>query len=108
MQFLKHSIDIMNRMKKTDDMNLRCYMLLDKFITIFDIGIATAIIGDVPDESREKINFCFENIQEEIQTIMGWVMNERQVTASSELTDPIPESSRSTSERRRRNQDNTN
>lgn len=96
---------VLERLKKVDDMNLRCYMFLEKIATMLDIGLATTVLGDIPDESYEKIKYYFENLHNEIGIIMKWVINERQVSASVELTNPIPEDA--PIDRRRRIRDNT-
>ncbi len=102
---------VLDRIKRVDDMNLRCYMLLDKFALMMDMGIAMAMAmatEDIPEEAEDKLNFQLENIQNEITVIMDWVMSERQIP-NEELANPIPESGNNNSsdraERRRRNRD---
>lgn len=97
---------VMDRVKRVDDMNLRCYMMLDKFALMMDMAMAALTIGDIPDEARDVLNHQMENIQEEINAIMDWVIAERHVP-NEELANPIPENgpnnnSSDRSDRRRR------
>ena len=62
-------------------------MLLEKFATMLDSRIINIVLEDLTDDSRERINCCFENAQDEIN-VMDWVINERHV---QELTNPIPD-----------------
>jgi len=93
---------VLERLKRVDDMNLRCYMLLEKFATMLDVVITTTVLSDLPEESRVKINFYFDDVHKETQTVMDWVINERQVPGSEELANPIPESDSNSNSSRRR------
>ena len=93
----------LNRIKDIDDMNLRCYMMLDKFAMMTDVRISSLMSGNIPEDDRENLNYHLNNMQSEITNLMSWVMSERHVP-SEVLANPIPESdiNDSNSERHRR------
>ena len=81
---------VMDRNKQIDDMNLRCYMILDKIILMIDIGrMVVSFLEDLPREADKKLINQIDNIQNEIKILMNWLINERSIDPK-ELTDPIP------------------
>lgn len=98
---------VLDRIKRVDDMNLRCYMLLDKFALMMDVGIASLLLGDIPEEAQDTLGHQMESMQNEINIIMDWIMEERHVP-NEELANPIPENGINNSadrDRRRRNRE---
>jgi len=94
---------VLDRITRVEDMNLRCYMLLDKFALMMDIG--SLAIADIPEEAQDKLNHHLATKQKEIAVLMDWVMGERQIP--HEMANPIPETNNSSerTERRRRNRE---
>lgn len=35
-------------------MNMHCYMLLEKLVTMLDIGFATSLLGDIPESLSKR------------------------------------------------------
>jgi hypothetical protein len=93
-------IRITNRLKSTDDISLRCYLLLDKLVLATDIGVALLTTPDYYTDMSDEISDSLGRLQIEIKIIMDWLMSEKKINAA-ETTNPLPDSD-NISERRRR------
>lgn len=96
---------VVDRLRSIEDMNLRCYMLLDKVLLATDVGLTIIVSDDINgdeinNETRDLIMDNVGKLQIEIETIMDWLMSEK--TIQIETTNPIPESD-ALFDRRRRN-----
>lgn len=83
---------VVSRMTNSNDMNLRCYTLLDKFMMMMDIVIGSIdIIGKDIDQNESNIlKSQLEAIQLEIGNVMTWVIRDRDIcTNVTEMTHPI-------------------
>ena len=102
-QQLKSILDgfdrVVGRMKSVEDMNLRCYMFLDKIMLASDIAAALAIPEEEDEDIRIEIMDKIGVLQLEIKNIMDWLMAEKNIPV--ETSNPLPESD-TLSERRRR------
>ena len=88
---------MLERNKSIEDMNLRCYMMLDKVALMADLVTSPSVMADVSKKYRNALNNQTKLFQEEIILLMNWLISER---GNNELVDPAPET-----ERRRRNRD---
>ena len=85
---------IVERIEKIDDMNLKCYMLLDKIMFLMDAGLFDLTLKDeISEDTREIVNYQIGNMKNIITDVMEWVMSERKVPVV-ELDNPIPENDR--------------
>ncbi len=92
-------IRITNRIKSTDDMSLRCYLLLDKLVLATDVGAALLSKNYYCPDMNDEISDSLGRLQIEIKIIMDWLMSEKKINAV-ETTNPLPDSD-NISERRR-------
>lgn len=95
LQELKTSLTVftrlIGRLKDVDDMNLKCYMLLDKILLASDVGSAILINSEDDQDVKDEIMDNVGHLQLEIKSIMNWLMSEKKITPT-ETTNPIPES----------------
>ena len=64
-----------NRQKRYEDPVLRATLLLDKLVTIVDIGIATftGFNSDLPEPITNKVKDASQILTEELNFLMDWV-----------------------------------
>lgn len=70
---------IIQRQRKVDDPIVRNSMLLDKLLTVIDIGFGMLMAytdrGGYPDEFQNRITDLFGNIQTELESLLKWVQH---------------------------------
>jgi len=81
---------VVDRMKSIEDMNLRCYMLLDKVLLASDAGLTMMMMDEADDETLDEIMSNIGKFQIEVKNIMDWLMSDKKIPI--ETTNPIPES----------------
>ncbi len=79
---------IFDRMEKVDDMNLRCYMMMDKFLLLLDAGTAVMNMESLPKKERLNFNKQLNTISEQVTCIMKWLVDERKVVGPA-VANPI-------------------
>ena len=80
---------IMSKQQDTDDMNLRCYMMLYNITLIMEILRANVLLtGNLPEKAKDIIPEYLKPIEKELKKLMDWVMNERNIIPSD--VNPLP------------------
>ena len=80
---------IFDRMDRVDDMNLRCYMMMDKFLLLLDAGTAVMNMESLPKKERTDFNKQLNDISNQVSTIMDWLVDERNVVHQPVAASPI-------------------
>lgn len=94
---------VIDRLKSIEDMNLRCFMLLDKILIASDVS-ATILLSEEDDGTHDEIADSIGKLQKEIMNIMNWLTTERKI----ETSNPVPENDGMLSRRRRNRNNNSN
>jgi len=87
---------VLDRLKGVDDMNMRCYLLLDKLMLVSELGL-TLLPTDASDDIKIELRDMIGRWQLEFKNIMDWLIAEKKIPL--ETANPIPENN--LSERRR-------
>jgi hypothetical protein len=73
--------------KNTNDMNLRCYLMIYNIALVLKtVPMSLTLSGGFPKESYETITKRLEPIQSELNDIMNWVIGGRVIP---EFADPL-------------------